>query len=444
MGRSGDARARSPPPPASARAARPGGRAGRAPVPWRPRRLSPPQPRRRCCATSRNATTRADAPPVPVERMASVAARPLRRRGGRHPRPAGRPRRPGTPLGDARLRGDGRLGRSRARRAAAPAAAGSRSPTRSAIYSCTSPSPARPSTTGPPTSGRSKRSRPAELPELRRREREANVFARELLMPETLVERAGPRHRLQPAGAGESLRGLGPGDAPAPAAAEAATTHGVKIVHLSDTHLGLRELHHTDAEGRNVREQDVYDVFARAIDKALELKPAAVVHSGDLFHGHHPAAAALGVALDQIERLRAAGIEFVVIAGNHSTPRSPGDRAPVLAAGALRRRRGPRSSRAGSASASSASPLSPTATTTRRWRLDRGRRPRPGGPVQRPRRPRRPGEGSRGSERASRGRRSCRGRSSSRSRASTTSPSATSTSSTGRGSTPSTPARRNG
>jgi len=96
----------------------------------------------------------------------------------------------------------------------------------------------------------------------------------------------------------------------------------VRIVHLSDTHLGLRELHHTDAEGRNVREQDVYDVFARAIDKAIELQPAAVVHSGDLFHGYHPAAAALGVALDQIERLREAGIELVAIAGNHSTPRS--------------------------------------------------------------------------------------------------------------------------
>ncbi len=95
----------------------------------------------------------------------------------------------------------------------------------------------------------------------------------------------------------------------------------MRIVHLSDIHLGLRELHHTDAEGRNVREQDVYGAFARAIDKALELKPAAVIHSGDLFHGHHPAAAALGVALDQIERLREAGIEFAVIAGNHSTPR---------------------------------------------------------------------------------------------------------------------------
>ena len=94
----------------------------------------------------------------------------------------------------------------------------------------------------------------------------------------------------------------------------------MKLVHLSDTHLGRRELNYTDANGRNIREQDGYAAFARAIDKVLELKPAAVVHSGDLFHGHHPSSAALGAALDQIERLRATGIEFVVIAGNHSTP----------------------------------------------------------------------------------------------------------------------------
>jgi DNA repair protein SbcD/Mre11 len=95
----------------------------------------------------------------------------------------------------------------------------------------------------------------------------------------------------------------------------------VKIVHISDTHLGVRELHHTDAAGRNVREQDVYEAFVRAIDRVLELEPVAVVHSGDLFHGYHPSAAAFGVALDQIQRLRATGIELVVNAGNHETPR---------------------------------------------------------------------------------------------------------------------------
>ncbi len=95
----------------------------------------------------------------------------------------------------------------------------------------------------------------------------------------------------------------------------------MKIVHFSDSHLGRRELHRTDDSGRNLRELDGYETFARAIETAIELEPALVVHSGDLFHGYHPSAAAFGVALDQLERLRAAGIGFLVIAGNHETPR---------------------------------------------------------------------------------------------------------------------------
>lgn len=96
----------------------------------------------------------------------------------------------------------------------------------------------------------------------------------------------------------------------------------MKIVHLSDTHLGWRQMHYTDSRGRNIREQDMYEVFTKAVDKILELEPVAVIHAGDLFHGHHPSANALGVALDQLARLREAGILCVVIAGNHSTPRS--------------------------------------------------------------------------------------------------------------------------
>jgi DNA repair protein SbcD/Mre11 len=96
----------------------------------------------------------------------------------------------------------------------------------------------------------------------------------------------------------------------------------MRIAHLADTHLGASRLHYTDERGRNVREQDIFKSFAAAIDKILELKPAVVVHAGDLFDGYHPSAAAMGVALDQFDRLRKAEIEVVVIAGNHSTPRS--------------------------------------------------------------------------------------------------------------------------
>lgn len=96
----------------------------------------------------------------------------------------------------------------------------------------------------------------------------------------------------------------------------------MKIVHLSDTHLGFRQLHRVDEAGRNVREQDVAAAFAQAIDRAIALAPDAVIHAGDLFDSHHPSAAALSVALDGLARLRTAGIPIILIAGNHETPRA--------------------------------------------------------------------------------------------------------------------------
>ncbi|MEA2440130.1 MAG: repair protein SbcD/Mre11 [Thermoleophilaceae bacterium] len=95
----------------------------------------------------------------------------------------------------------------------------------------------------------------------------------------------------------------------------------MKLAHLADTHLGLRQLHYTLDGGRNTREQDIYNAFERAVDKIIELRPDAVVHSGDLFDGFHPSNTAIAVAFDQFKRLEEEGISTVVIAGNHSTPR---------------------------------------------------------------------------------------------------------------------------
>lgn len=95
----------------------------------------------------------------------------------------------------------------------------------------------------------------------------------------------------------------------------------MKLAHLSDTHLGLRQLHYTLSGGRNTREQDIYDAFERGVDRIIDLHPDAVVHAGDLFDGFHPSNAAIAVAFDQFKRLHEEGIPTVVIAGNHSTPR---------------------------------------------------------------------------------------------------------------------------
>ena len=95
----------------------------------------------------------------------------------------------------------------------------------------------------------------------------------------------------------------------------------MRIAHLADTHLGARQLHRTDEHGRNLREQDIYAAFNAAIELAVDLEPACVIHAGDLFDSYHPPAAAVAVALDGIARLADAAIPLVLIAGNHSTPR---------------------------------------------------------------------------------------------------------------------------
>jgi exonuclease SbcD len=96
----------------------------------------------------------------------------------------------------------------------------------------------------------------------------------------------------------------------------------LKIVHMSDSHLGFSAYSKLDsAEGVNQREVDIYSAFQQAVDKAIELKPDAVIHSGDLFDTVRPQNRAIDFALRQLLRLSKAGIETIVISGNHSTPR---------------------------------------------------------------------------------------------------------------------------
>jgi len=96
----------------------------------------------------------------------------------------------------------------------------------------------------------------------------------------------------------------------------------LRIVHMSDTHLGYSAYSKIDpAEGVNQREADIYAAFQRAVDRAIELKPDIVIHSGDLFDSVRPQNRAIDFALRQLIRLSEAGIETVLISGNHSTPR---------------------------------------------------------------------------------------------------------------------------
>ena len=96
----------------------------------------------------------------------------------------------------------------------------------------------------------------------------------------------------------------------------------MKIVHVSDSHLGFSAYSKSDPElGINQREADFYSAFAQAVDKAIELSPDVVVHSGDLFDKAQPHNRAIAFALKQMIKLSESGIQTVVISGNHSTPR---------------------------------------------------------------------------------------------------------------------------
>lgn len=105
----------------------------------------------------------------------------------------------------------------------------------------------------------------------------------------------------------------------------------MRILHFSDTHLGFNDLEIVNESGINRREADFYDTFTQIIDAILKIRPDYVIHTGDLFHRPHPSNRAISFCLTQLKRLSVAQIPTIIIAGNHSTPRTR-SASPILAA----------------------------------------------------------------------------------------------------------------
>lgn len=96
----------------------------------------------------------------------------------------------------------------------------------------------------------------------------------------------------------------------------------MKIFHFSDTHLGFNDLDVLTSENINQREADFYHAFEQVADQIKVLKPDYVIHTGDLFHRSSPSNRAITFALRQFKQINALNIPFILIAGNHSTPRT--------------------------------------------------------------------------------------------------------------------------
>ncbi|HYC52034.1 MAG TPA: exonuclease SbcCD subunit D [Gemmatimonadaceae bacterium] len=98
----------------------------------------------------------------------------------------------------------------------------------------------------------------------------------------------------------------------------------MRLVHLSDFHLGYRQYQRLTPTGINQREADVAGTFKRAIDQVIAIRPEIVLIAGDVFHTSRPSNAAILHAFRQFLKLRTELPEtkIVMAAGDHDTPRT--------------------------------------------------------------------------------------------------------------------------
>lgn len=98
----------------------------------------------------------------------------------------------------------------------------------------------------------------------------------------------------------------------------------MRLVHLSDLHLGYRQYQRLTPGGINQREADVAATFRAAIDRVIALRPDVIVVAGDVFHSVRPTNQAILHAFIQFGRLTQSLPQAIVllVAGNHDTPRS--------------------------------------------------------------------------------------------------------------------------
>jgi DNA repair protein SbcD/Mre11 len=98
----------------------------------------------------------------------------------------------------------------------------------------------------------------------------------------------------------------------------------VRLVHISDLHLGFRQYHRLTQSGINQREADVANAFRSAIDRIIALEPDIVAFAGDIFHTVRPMNPAIIHAFNQLARLTRALPDAIVVmvAGNHDRPRA--------------------------------------------------------------------------------------------------------------------------
>jgi exonuclease SbcD len=99
----------------------------------------------------------------------------------------------------------------------------------------------------------------------------------------------------------------------------------LKIAHLADTHIGMENYGRVNPEtGLNQRLHDFLKSLDQAIDGAIEARVDLVVFAGDIYKTRDPTPTHQREFAQRVHRLSAAGVQTVIVAGNHDIPLSAG------------------------------------------------------------------------------------------------------------------------
>jgi exonuclease SbcD len=99
----------------------------------------------------------------------------------------------------------------------------------------------------------------------------------------------------------------------------------IRIAHLADTHIGMENYGKVNPDtGLNQRLHDFLSSLDQAIDGAIDARIDLAVFAGDIYKTRDPTPTHQREFALRIHRLSAAGIQTIIVAGNHDIPLSPG------------------------------------------------------------------------------------------------------------------------
>lgn len=99
----------------------------------------------------------------------------------------------------------------------------------------------------------------------------------------------------------------------------------MRLIHTADIHIGMENYGRLDpSTGLSSRLQDFLKAFDRMVDYGIESKAAYFLFSGDAFKTREPSPTHQREFAKRIKKLTKAGIEVVLLVGNHDTSNAAG------------------------------------------------------------------------------------------------------------------------